>query len=117
MLAVYVSGLRYGVSNTTTGFRITVSGYSHKLLALLNEVLEKVVAFQVLDDRFEVCSNQLTLELTHCAGKSCSVSALQLIAMRLLRGSSMQCHVGVAHAHTHVRLQSWPLFAERARAA
>ena len=50
-------GLRYGVSNTGTGFRITVSGYSHKLLALLNEVLEKVVAFQVLDDRFEVCSS------------------------------------------------------------
>ena len=54
--ALQCLGLRYGVSNTTTGFRITVSGYSHKLLTLLNEVLEKVVAFEVLDDRFEVCA-------------------------------------------------------------
>ena len=42
------------MSNTTTGFRITVSGYSHKLLTLLSAVLDKVVAFEVLDDRFEV---------------------------------------------------------------
>ena len=48
------AGLQYGVSNTTTGFRITVSGYSHKLLTLLNAVLERIVGFEVLDDRFEV---------------------------------------------------------------
>jgi insulysin len=47
-------GLQYGVSNTTTGFRVTVSGYSHKLLTLLGVVLEKIVGFEVLDDRFEV---------------------------------------------------------------
>ena len=47
-------GLQYGVSNTTTGFRITASGYSHKLLTLLSAVLDKIVGFEVLDDRFEV---------------------------------------------------------------
>ena len=47
-------GLQYGVSNTTTGFRVTVSGYSHKLLTLLGAVVEKIVGFEVLDDRFEV---------------------------------------------------------------
>lgn len=102
------------MSNTTTGFRITVSGYSHKLLTLLNEVLEKVVAFEVLDDRFEVCPNRslpgiaLGLKISL---SGCSAVALHLIAMRLLSDSVMPCHFSVTHAHvhTHVRLQSWPV--------
>ena len=52
------AGLSYSVNNSTTGLLITAAGYSHKLLTLLDAVLDKLASFTVQEDRFQVTSQQ-----------------------------------------------------------
>lgn len=49
-----VAGLYYGITNTDTGFQVTVVGYSHKLRILLETVVEIIAKFEVKPDRFSV---------------------------------------------------------------
>eukprot|EP00959_Pyramimonas_sp_CCMP1952_P351003 7353317-Pyramimonas_sp.AAC.1 len=46
------AGLDYSIMNTKHGYQITVAGYSHKLMTLLQRVLDAIVAFKVDPDRF-----------------------------------------------------------------
>eukprot|EP00873_Tetraselmis_striata_P029260 jgi/Tetstr1/449524/TSEL_036612.t1 len=57
-----LAGLHYSLSNTATGFQVAVYGYSHKLGVLLDKVLSHILEFEVKEDRFMVCKEQLTRE-------------------------------------------------------
>eukprot|EP00850_Spirogloea_muscicola_P018425 SM000168S02624 [mRNA] locus=s168:264494:272208:+ [translate_table: standard] len=47
-----IAGLSYSIQHTTVGFQVFVSGYSHKLMTLLEKILSKAFAFDFTDDRF-----------------------------------------------------------------
>eukprot|EP00850_Spirogloea_muscicola_P004518 SM000019S05062 [mRNA] locus=s19:764487:772283:+ [translate_table: standard] len=47
-----IAGLSYSIKHTTVGFQVSVSGYSHKLMTLLEKILSKAFAFDFTDDRF-----------------------------------------------------------------
>ncbi|XWS56279.1 hypothetical protein CRYUN_Cryun09bG0072300 [Craigia yunnanensis] len=49
-----VAGLRYGISHTDSGFKVTLVGYNHKLRILLETVVHKIANFEVKPDRFSV---------------------------------------------------------------
>jgi len=57
--AAQLAGLHYGVDSTTGGWQLTGAGYSHKLLQLMRLVLERMVALEVDDNRFEVVREAL----------------------------------------------------------
>ncbi len=46
-----LAGLSYSVYNTQAGVVVSVAGYSHKLLVLLDEVLRRVAHFKVKEER------------------------------------------------------------------
>nr|GMD41758.1 insulin-degrading enzyme-like 1, peroxisomal [Ipomoea batatas] len=58
-----VAGLYYNISNTSSGFQVTVFGYNHKLRVLLEAVIEKIAKFEVKPDRFCVIKELVTKEL------------------------------------------------------
>jgi len=49
-----LSGLHYRVANVSTGLRLSVSGYSHKLPVLLSKVLSRMASAELAPERFEV---------------------------------------------------------------
>lgn len=57
-----VAGLYYGISNTDSGFQVTVVGYNHKLRILLETVIEKISNFKVKPDRFSVIKEMVIKE-------------------------------------------------------
>ncbi|KAL3692062.1 hypothetical protein R1sor_005713 [Riccia sorocarpa] len=50
----WVAGLGYGFSTHGGGFRLSVSGYNHKLIDLANKIVEVLVNLEVKEDRFRV---------------------------------------------------------------
>ncbi|GAX77819.1 hypothetical protein CEUSTIGMA_g5262.t1 [Chlamydomonas eustigma] len=54
-----LAGLQYAVSNTQSGFGLSVSGYSHKLLVLLEEVLGRIFGFVVREDRLTLVAERI----------------------------------------------------------
>lgn len=57
--AAEISGLSYSIEPTTLGFQVSVAGYNHKLTLLANKILSRLVAFEVLPDRFGVVKEKL----------------------------------------------------------
>ncbi|KAG6411482.1 hypothetical protein SASPL_129565 [Salvia splendens] len=57
-----VAGLYYSVSNTESGFQVTVVGYNHKLTILLETVIQQIANFEVKPDRFSVIKELVTKE-------------------------------------------------------
>ncbi|XP_041998560.1 insulin-degrading enzyme-like 1, peroxisomal [Salvia splendens] len=55
-----VAGLYYSVSNTESGFQVTVVGYNHKLTILLETVIQRIANFEVKLDRFSVIKELVT---------------------------------------------------------
>ena len=49
-----VAGLHYDVFNTTTGMRLAMAGYSHKLPLLLQKLLSKMAKPALEPERFVV---------------------------------------------------------------
>lgn len=49
------------MNNTTTGILITAAGYSHKLPALIEAVLDAIVSFEPQESRFQVRALHPTL--------------------------------------------------------
>ncbi|MEW5314724.1 MAG: hypothetical protein WDW38_006196 [Sanguina aurantia] len=47
-----LAGLTYSVSNTQTGFQLTLTGYSHRIGVLTEAILQRMLGFKVLEDRF-----------------------------------------------------------------
>jgi hypothetical protein len=57
MFAAYyaeIAGLSYNIQNTASGFQVFLSGYNHKLATLGEKILEKIVSFEVKEERFTV---------------------------------------------------------------
>jgi len=57
-----VAGLSYGINHTGTGFQVTIVGYNHKMRILLEKILEKIVHFEVKEDRFSVIKEKVLKE-------------------------------------------------------
>ncbi|GKV32543.1 hypothetical protein SLEP1_g41139 [Rubroshorea leprosula] len=55
-----VAGLHYYISNTDSGFEVTLVGYNHKLQILLETVVDKIAKFEVKPDRFSVIKEWVT---------------------------------------------------------
>lgn len=55
-----VAGLYYGINPTNSGFQLTLIGYNDKLRVLLEAVVEKIVKFEVKEDRFSVIKELMT---------------------------------------------------------
>ncbi|GMH08169.1 hypothetical protein Nepgr_010009 [Nepenthes gracilis] len=49
-----VAGLNYAITSTDSGFEVTVFGYNHKMMILLETVVDKIAKFTVKPDRFQV---------------------------------------------------------------
>jgi hypothetical protein len=49
-----IAGLNYNIQNTASGFQVFLSGYNHKLATLGEKILEKIVSFEVKEERFTV---------------------------------------------------------------
>ncbi|KAM1768249.1 hypothetical protein ACFX12_046246 [Malus domestica] len=56
-----VAELFYAITQTDSGFRVTLVGYNHKLRILLETVVEKIASFKVKADRFAVIKVTLRL--------------------------------------------------------
>lgn len=54
-----LAGLRFGVSNTSNGISLSISGYSHKTQVLLSKVIEQMFDFNFCPKRFEIIKEQL----------------------------------------------------------
>ncbi|KAG0570443.1 hypothetical protein KC19_6G162300 [Ceratodon purpureus] len=54
-----VAGLNYSIVTTGTGFQVSVSGYHHKLITLLEKIIDKVVNFEVEEERFSVIKEKV----------------------------------------------------------
>nr|PNR46368.1 hypothetical protein PHYPA_013487 [Physcomitrium patens] len=54
-----VAGLNYGIVTTATGFQVSASGYHHKLIALVEKIIDKVVNFEVEEERFSVIKEKV----------------------------------------------------------
>eukprot|EP00253_Pinus_taeda_P035420 PITA_35420 len=57
-----VAGLSYDISYTRTGFQVTIVGCNHKMRILLEKILEKIVHFEVKEDRFSVIKENVLKE-------------------------------------------------------
>ncbi|XP_021623125.1 insulin-degrading enzyme-like 1, peroxisomal isoform X2 [Manihot esculenta] len=57
-----IAGLYYGITNTDSGFQVTVVGYNHKLRILLEAVIEKIAKFKVNPERFSVIKEMVIKE-------------------------------------------------------
>ncbi|GAB4843855.1 Insulin-degrading enzyme-like 1, peroxisomal [Ancistrocladus abbreviatus] len=49
-----VAGLYYAITQTDSGFEVTIFGYNHKLRILLETIVDKIAKFTVRPDRFYV---------------------------------------------------------------
>lgn len=54
-----VAGLNYSIVTTGTGFQVSVSGYHHKLITLVEKIIDKVVNFEVEEERFSVIKEKV----------------------------------------------------------
>jgi insulysin len=54
-----VAGLNYSIVTTMTGFQVAVSGYHHKLIVLVQKIIDKVVNFEVEEERFSVIKEKV----------------------------------------------------------
>lgn len=54
-----LAGLRFGVSNTSNGISLSISGYSHKQQVLLSKVIDQMFDFSFCPKRFEIIKEQL----------------------------------------------------------
>lgn len=59
----YLAGMSYSVAALPAGFRIEVSGYNDKQLALLDRVLETFANMQVDPERFDILKTELLTDL------------------------------------------------------
>ena len=57
-----IAGLRYEVSSAVSGLSVTFSGYNHKLSVLVGEVMKRMRALEVRQERFDVLREQLKRE-------------------------------------------------------
>lgn len=58
-----VAGLSYDIQNTVTGFRIAVSGYNDKLTTLVERIMQKLVEFEVKEERFAFIKEKVMKDL------------------------------------------------------
>ncbi|BDA50691.1 Insulin-degrading enzyme [Coccomyxa sp. Obi] len=49
-----LAGLSWGLNATKSGFLVSFFGYSHKLMELVRQVLDRIGSFEVQHDRFQV---------------------------------------------------------------
>jgi len=54
-----VAGLSYSIQSTTLGLSTAFSGYSDKLLLLVEEVVDRIASFKSVEDRFNVLREQM----------------------------------------------------------
>eukprot|EP00250_Pteridium_aquilinum_P021928 c25264_g2_i1 orf=2311-5265(+) len=54
-----VAGLSYNVFQTAQGFQVSISGYNHKIAALLEKIIERIVNFEVIEARFSVVKEKV----------------------------------------------------------
>ncbi|XP_024393849.1 insulin-degrading enzyme-like 1, peroxisomal isoform X2 [Physcomitrium patens] len=54
-----VAGLNYSIVTTGTGFQVSVSGYHHKLITLVEKICDKIVNFEVEEERFSVIKEKV----------------------------------------------------------
>lgn len=58
-----LAGLKYSLSTRSSGVVLSVTGYSDKLEALLNTVIDTVLNLEVNDERFSTIHEQVAREL------------------------------------------------------
>ncbi|CAM6127653.1 unnamed protein product [Calypogeia fissa] len=58
-----VAGLSYKIQTSVNGFQVSVSGYNDKLIVLMEKVIEKIVNFEVDDDRFNIMMQKTLKDL------------------------------------------------------
>ncbi|VVB06044.1 unnamed protein product [Arabis nemorensis] len=54
------AGLSYGVNLSNSGFQLSLDGFNHKLMILLEAVIQKIAKFEVKPDRFSVIKETIT---------------------------------------------------------
>uniref|UniRef100_A0A0D6QRY2 Insulin-degrading enzyme-like 1, peroxisomal n=1 Tax=Araucaria cunninghamii TaxID=56994 RepID=A0A0D6QRY2_ARACU len=54
-----VAGLNYSIHHTGTGFQVAITGYNHKMRILLEKIFEKILNFDVKQDRFAVVKEKV----------------------------------------------------------
>ena len=54
-----IAGLSYSLTPTATGLSLVFGGYNHKLALLVREVVKRMRALEMLEDRFSVVKEQL----------------------------------------------------------
>ncbi|XP_053668951.1 insulin-degrading enzyme [Anopheles marshallii] len=58
-----LAGLGFGVSNTTSGISLSIGGYSHKQVILLQKVLDSMFNFKIDRRRFDILKEQYVRSL------------------------------------------------------
>lgn len=56
-----VAGLNYAVSASAVGISVHVSGYSHKLMDLLDAIIHAIVRFEMNEERFLIVHEQVVV--------------------------------------------------------
>ncbi|KAM2144716.1 hypothetical protein ACFX1X_046589 [Malus domestica] len=78
-----VAELFYAITQTDSGFRVTLVGYNHKLRILLETVVEKIASFKVKADRFAVIKEMLMKEYQNLKFKQPYEQAMNYSALIL----------------------------------
>ncbi|KAM1079537.1 hypothetical protein FF1_014341 [Malus domestica] len=78
-----VAELFYAITQTDSGFQVTLVGYNHKLRILLETVVEKIASFKVKADRFAVIKEMLMKEYQNLKFKQPYEQAMNYTALIL----------------------------------
>ncbi|CAN6586428.1 unnamed protein product [Malus baccata var. baccata] len=78
-----VAALFYAITQTDSGFQVTLVGYNHKLRILLETVVEKIASFKVKADRFAVIKEMLMKEYQNLKFKQPYEQAMNYTALIL----------------------------------
>ncbi|XP_050068386.1 insulin-degrading enzyme [Anopheles maculipalpis] len=78
-----LAGLGFGVSNTTSGISLSIGGYSHKQVILLEKVLDSMFNFKIDRRRFEILKEQYVRSLKNYQTEQPYQHAIYYLALLL----------------------------------
>ncbi|CAD7703211.1 unnamed protein product [Ostreobium quekettii] len=57
-----IAGLSYGICATSVGIRVTATGYTHKLMTLVDMILDHMLGLEIKESRFQIVHEQVQRE-------------------------------------------------------
>ncbi|XP_052900222.1 insulin-degrading enzyme [Anopheles moucheti] len=78
-----LAGLGFGVSNTTSGISLSIGGYSHKQVILLEKVLDSMFNFKIDRRRFDILKEQYVRSLKNYQTEQPNQHAIYYLALLL----------------------------------